>query len=672
MSKLESTLSSSYCFGDALSIMQTLSAIISLSTLLLGGLAFARSLFLTVAAEQRRHQAVIPQLGAQHAHLIRLGVLIPVLPSDSLQELEGLLQTLAQQTHPHSAVQWHLACTPPDQPRVNAWLKLFEQEHPSVLQGLAIQLWPPNDAHRTQAQGSSNTSVFSQLVHYTSERMLAQGRLYGAVVLKPSDRVKPDFLSTMAAHLTEYAVIQSYTVARDIPPPLPQGLVVQWQILQRRLMNRLDQAARSGVGIGARLLDSGWAIRMEVLERVPYRGQAAGLDRGDHWHYALQLADGGIPVMWSPMVVSFSPTVDADQRTGFRALMHWLRAQSMLACQRIQLGIALFPGAFWDFLRPGSPQLQANQWLAGILPPSAVIGWLAILALNATQWQPALKTGFAIWPMVLGAIVANQLLSLLVARCRRNEWGLALLASPVLWLCWMAYFPAYLLVVSVRGLMHLVTQAVELSLTILGQRSGQHRAYQQVATTRLNEAMTPTLATPEARVPGLLARNALNRETRETPLKIPLENRPIDPSAQRLQSPLQGSRTGVNESRPQVAAPPPVQPTEQPVSSETPTSVQVIQRFPIHIGLIQDPQQLTVCDAVLQYHPATPTQHPAGYRLVVAYKTVQVASAWHPQVHACARELQARLAPKGLCLKGELPSFPAMANPSDTSIPRTL
>lgn len=241
-----------------------------------GGLMALRHLWMLFHAEQGRKRDLLRRVEAPmtDAHI---AVLIAYTQPSQLNHLADLLDSLEEQAYPITRTTIHIATT--------------EETHADLL-----QLPLPSNTRLWQHPGFR--IEMAALQGWLVERCLAQGGFDLYVFLQPSDIVKPDFLQAVVSRSFDAFVFQGYLASRYRPvTPLEKVMA-----LSMRLQNRLVNSGQYHAGGSARLMPSGWAIKQELLEMIPYSAgiQAPGVHVLDHTAYALRLAMEKFRVVWAP------------------------------------------------------------------------------------------------------------------------------------------------------------------------------------------------------------------------------------------------------------------------------------------------------------------------------------------------------------------------------------
>jgi hypothetical protein len=423
------------------------------------GLAMLWRFRLILAAEQGRKQDLVKKL-YKHTQEFRLAVLVPFLDAGDYPALLALLHAIHEQSYPSSKVTVHIVAA-------------GESHRALVPSSLRtnVRVWEYPAAETGQTR---ETPRYEEALGWLIERCLARGGNNLFVFLRPTDIVKPDFFRNIVARSLDSFIIQGYIALKNPP----ETFFAKVAALNARLFNRIDNAGRFHLGQSCRLLDSGWAIKQDILEMIPYR---RGLDL-DNLEYTLRLNLENFRVGWAPNVVVYADSrvhpLDAlIRRTGaffnrFR-LLAWYgprlltRALFRFDANSLALLIAVIrpPLLFLTLLSAGMALFAStSSGLPGRFPANLPID------------------GKTFWMAVTAALLALHLPALWVGRCRPAELVTLLVYTPLTWLCGLQASPV--------GLLILLRQAWrERSPFGRGRRNAQ--TYRTMRKTRFNEEMEP-------------------------------------------------------------------------------------------------------------------------------------------------------------------------------------
>ena len=378
---------------------------LNLSLGLMIGLFFIRQLLVILAAEQGRKHDLVRKLSRENQEF-QLSILIPFLDANDHPALLALLNAIHEQDYPASKVSVHLVTSEvtrrdliPQSLRAN------------------VKVWPfPN----------GESPHYAVAVGWLIERCLAAGGNGMFVFLKPTDMIKPDFFQNVASRGLDSFAVQGYVALKNMPnSPLAKACA-----LSTRLFNRIGNAGRFHLGLSCRLLDSGWAIKQEVLEMIPYR---RGMDL-DNLEYTIRLNLENFRVNWAPNVVIY-----ADSQVN---LLGFFTQSVGTFFNRLRLLVHYGPRLLSRVLvRFDWNDLE--QALAIVTPPYLFpVLALATVALLDRLTPLPIPGNPVIWSILTALALGLNVLGLLVARGKLNDYiamlvytplsyGLALVASPL-------------------------------------------------------------------------------------------------------------------------------------------------------------------------------------------------------------------------------------------------
>lgn len=372
----------------------------------MGSGALLRAILLLFFAEIGRKQDLIKHVYKSGTDF-HLAVVVSFLDGEKIGSLHDLIRALGKQDYPTQRTGIHIITT-----EETAFALPDKEDWPA---NVKVWVYPARQVQRDTA------------VSWLVQRLLAVGgpsRLFA--FLDAGDIVRPDFLRNITSRAFDCFAMQGY-VALKRPPSQPLASVVA---LSTRLINRIENAGRFHLGLSCRLMQSGWVVRQELLEMLPF---SQGQDM-DNLEYTILLNLHGYRVNWAPNVVVYR-----DETVRFSALMKDI-VQSSLNRLRLlaryslpllvkgitRLDFNLF-ALLWDLIRP-------PHFVAGLV--AAAIMAMAYGAQDAGLFQTA--------GLFLVGILATQLLSLAVARCNVRDIALFLLATPVVYTIGLLAYPAYL------------------------------------------------------------------------------------------------------------------------------------------------------------------------------------------------------------------------------------
>jgi hypothetical protein len=344
----------------------------------LTSLAVIRQLALLGSAEKGRKRDLVKHI-YRSGNDFNLSVVIPVLQPSQVKELGELLTGLAKQDYPAKNIQINVVSTP------TSFLALEQLD----LTGVTVWNHPQETATKSHLQG------------WIIERLLAQegpSRLF--VFLDADDMIRPDFMRNVTSRAFDCFVMQGY-VAFKRPP---QEMVSKLFALATRLNNRIENAGRYHAGFSSVLQGSGWVIRQELLEMLPFTEHGCW----DNLEYTVLLHLNNYRVHWAPNVVVYK-----NENVSFHDLMS---AATQTLFNRARL-IIRYAGAL--VFNGISRQRATSFFLA-----------LDTLKIPAMIWLTLLSTALFALPtvssrlIVAGAIVlwlTVQLLQSMVARCKIQD-----------------------------------------------------------------------------------------------------------------------------------------------------------------------------------------------------------------------------------------------------------
>lgn len=373
---------------------------------LIGGLLLIRQLSVVLAAEQgRRHDLVKKLYRANQDYY--LSVLVPFLHAEQLHDLRELLLAVDAQEYPAAKVSVQIAATPetaillkqgPLKPNVKVW---------------------------TTPEGVLG---YEKAVPWLIERCLAAGGSGLYVFLKPDDIIKPDYFQNVVARGADSFAIQGYVASKNIP----DTPIAKVMALSTRLVNRIGNAGRYHMGLSCRLQESGWAIKQEVLEMIPYR---RGRDL-DNLEYTLRLNLENFRINWAPNVVVYS-----NGQVNY--LAHLTECVATFF-HRLGLLFAYGPRLLLKaFFRLDMNYLE--QMFAIVKPPHFLIGAaLIVLALVSADGRTYLPGETLTWGILAVATMSVQAVSLAVARCKPADIITMFLWTPLVYTLGLVTLPVAL------------------------------------------------------------------------------------------------------------------------------------------------------------------------------------------------------------------------------------
>jgi hypothetical protein len=361
-----------------------MTAILGLAIALL--LAYRQWQFL-MAAEQGRKQDLIKRLyHVQDGY--NMLVLVPCLSTQQLTDLPQLLNGLAQQDYPKSRIAVHVVCGSMMASAVQMVLDT------TVADSFSGKVWPYPSSH--QGHDTSLALDDSQAMAWLIDRCLTLGSGGVFVFVTPSDSVKEDFLQNVAAKIFEYSVIQGYVALKssrsDVDTLQERGTlnycIGRVAALSNRMTNRVGNAGRFHSGLSALLQASGFAIKQDVLEKLPVG------KRFTPRRYTLQLALSSIRIAWAPHVVVYRANnpealpwlLSRWQDVGERCSLLFSHSLPLLTKGTFSLNNTLID--LWlDLVQPSGTLLLLTCLLGGLLSQGQTSGWCTLGALGVLLFQ---------------------------------------------------------------------------------------------------------------------------------------------------------------------------------------------------------------------------------------------------------------------------------------------
>ncbi|HEY9745595.1 MAG TPA: hypothetical protein V6C99_05205, partial [Oculatellaceae cyanobacterium] len=249
------------------------------------------------------------------------------------------------------------------------------------------------------------------------ERCLAAGGNGMFVFLKPTDIVKSDFFQNIVSRGIDSFVIQGYVALKSPPTTLLEKTLS----LSSRLFNRIGNAGRYHMGLSCRLLDSGWAIKQEVLEMIPFR---RGMDL-DNLEYSIRLNLENFRVNWAPNVVVYSDP-------GISVLDYLTRCVGTVFNR---MGLLLFYGP--RLLSRLIMRFDLNyleQLFSIVKPPTMMLPALLMIAALVVQFNPGVLPGSTLFWQASGlTALLFSVMGLWVARCKPADYVTLLFLMPLMY-----------------------------------------------------------------------------------------------------------------------------------------------------------------------------------------------------------------------------------------------
>ncbi len=544
--------------------------------IVVGAVLVVRQLFVLFSAEQGRKQDLVKKLYKARTDF-NIAILVPYLDSGDLTHLLQLLQAIKDQEYPSSRITVNVVCTQ----------ETVQDLSPDMV-NVNVKLWTyPN--HRAS---------HGQAISWLIERCLAAGGNQMFAFLKATDIVKPDFLQNVVAGGFEHSVMQGYVATKRLPfTPLAQVVA-----LSKRLINRISNAGRYHLGLSCRLQDSGWVIKQEVLEMIPYR---RGFDL-DNLEYSLRLNLSNFRVSWAPNMVVYS---DEDYQ-----FLPFVTDCIGSFFNRIQIFIRYgLPLLFRSLIRLDFTYFE--EFVTVLKPPHFMTGSLFALFAFLAYTYPALFLGEPIiWASFAGSVFVLHLFSMMVARGKTVDYVTSILWTPLLYIAGLVSMP----VAFVNFLVALTLGSGSLEGT---------KSYKSEFRTRFNETIDPepsmfdTAHQQEAIIRDMLVENAPN----EAEMRRLKRNRE--------QGHQQQIKPYAHSLSPSSMSPAP-----------TPKHTRVIEKnVPISNGKRQ-------VDAILKTKTSHDEANEALYQMTLEYKTVSFSSQTYRILDQAFYELESKMLSKGLTI----------------------
>jgi hypothetical protein len=400
------------------------------------GLFLLRQLLVILAAEQGRKHDLVKKL-YKDSQEFQLSILVPFLDPNDHPALLALLHAIHEQDYPATKVTVHLVTS--------------EESHRDLIpQSLRpnVKTW----------QCPLEYPRYETAITWLIERCLAAGGNGMFVFLKPTDLIKPDFFQNIAARGIDSFALQGYVALKN----LPETPLAKVYALSTRLFNRICNAGRFHLGMSCRLLDSGWAIKQEVLEMIPFR---RGMDL-DNLEYTIRLNLENFRVNWAPNVVVYS---DSDVHF-LNHFTHCVGAFFNRINLLIRYGPRLLTRLFVRF------DLNYLEQLSSIAAPPYLVTFmtLALLTYLDAGTELPIPGEPMFWGIVAVLTLVLNIMSVVVARGKPDDYAAMLFYTPI------AYF--FGVVASPVALYAYLRQT-------LSNRPSKGHTYRKVRKTRFNEEL---------------------------------------------------------------------------------------------------------------------------------------------------------------------------------------
>jgi hypothetical protein len=404
------------------------------------GLLLLRQLLIVLAAEQGRKHDLVKKLYKPNQEY-QLSVLIPFLDPNDHPALLTLLHAIGEQDYPANKVMVHLVTTE------DSGRDLIPQ---SLRPNVKVWQYPQYNPR------------YEHAITWLIDRCLAAGGNGMFVFLKPTDIVKPDFFRNIVARGLDSFAIQGYVALKN----MPETPIAKMLALSNRLFNRIGNAGRYHLGLSCRLLDSGWAIKQEVLEMIPF---SRGMDL-NNLEYTIRLNLENFRVSWAPNVVVYT---DSDAH-----FLHHLTLSIGAFFNRLRLLVNYGPRLLTRMLTRFD--LNYLELMFSIIKPPYLATLLTMVVLAAASALPALNIpgGTVFWAVTASLLFAIEVLALVVARCKGSDYAALIFHTPLVY--------ALSVLASPIGLIVCVRDTI-------ARRSPSGGNYRKAQRTRFNEDMdSPT------------------------------------------------------------------------------------------------------------------------------------------------------------------------------------
>jgi hypothetical protein len=543
----------------------------------LAGLALLRQLLVILTAEQGRKHDLVKKLYKNNQEF-QLSILIPFLDPNEHPTLLALLHAIHEQDYPTNKVTIHLVTS--------------EDTHRDLIPRSLrpnVKVWKHPD----------ETPRYETAITWLIERCLAAGGNGMFVFLKPTDIIKPDFFQNIAARGIDSFALQGYVALKN-PPETPLERVYA---LSTRLFNRIGNAGRYHLGLSCRLLDSGWAIKQEVLEMIPYR---RGMDL-DNLEYTIRLNLENFRVNWAPNVVVYS-----DSNVHF--LNHFTQCIGTLF-NRISLLFHYGPRLLTRLLMRFD--LNYLEQCSAIVAPPFLITFMALVLITYLKASNTLDIpGTALtWGIVATLSMLLNIMSMVVARCKPDDYAAMLFYTPI------SYFFGVL--TSPIALYSYIRQAIT-------NRPQQGTTYRKTRKTRFNEDLDS---------PPDLFDETTGRQVIHSIVK---KNAPTGAEQMRpARRPGRASKLVSTSQEPDAAATHPV--SQHPVHPAARQPKEVVRPVPLSNGKKQVSCRLRMVTTFNE-------EGRENYRLILEYKAMSFSTESYRILDQAFYELHAKLFSRGLTI----------------------
>lgn len=566
--------------------MQALLGRLDFWLIIVGGLAMFGQMLHIIVAERGRKRDLVRAKFANRQDF-QLAVLIPYLNSSELPQVQRLLRALKEQQYPVGRLAIHLVTSQDTQ-----------SDFQFGLMGQNVHHWVYPDAILPSESGKAT--------QWLIDRCLASGQHDVLIRLNATDVVKDDFCDNVANEACRHSVMQGYVANQSAGETMVDKTVG----LFHRLRNRVDNAGRYHMGSGAHLLESGWAIKTDILEKIPYR---QGHDI-EHSEYTLRLALVGIKASWAPSIVVY--------RDAPVSLMGMLGRQVFATGNRLALISRYALPVLSRFMGHGNQQ-AALLWWSAFRPTEFIMGALLVFGAIISQTLPGLLGQYAIWLCFAGGVLAFHWLKMFVARCRYTDVVTSLLYTPMAYLMGATLIPLAAVNNGVQHFLRWQTQRQQARYRYLSQNS-----------TRLNEDQAPLTRMMDEQATATTAYDLDDSSTEQEKTILPFETEaktasPEAPSFDANNPLLKKLKNAVQQDR---------------ISSVPQYSNSVVEKI---VPISNNEREV---DAALKLHTNTTPEGTPLYKMVLEYKGVSLSTQRYKILDQAFYELQSKLHARGLTI----------------------
>jgi hypothetical protein len=293
----------------------------------------------------------------------------------------------------------------PDKYSINIILDNSDGQNEKVLELMrGIKVWKIS---------SSDTAMgmYPSVVWFL-ERSLNENYTNGFVILDANNIVKPNFLSRVNISLEKTPLSQACLATMSPYATLYNSV----GYITNRIANRVHNAGRFHLGLGSQILSSGLIISQEYLERNPVQ---LSPDQNEI-DYNYRLLSTGNTVNWAPEVIVYNYIADDIQDLAIY--------KSELAYKNITATIRNWREALKNF--------KAFSLALYYFAPARVIQLGIIFIMLAIGSYSNIKianidVGLILPIIILGLIFVSDIISLLIVKCKLQDFKIWLLSGPV-------------------------------------------------------------------------------------------------------------------------------------------------------------------------------------------------------------------------------------------------